>query len=631
MWVGSPRRRGWYRSQRGYVVLAPTPADWSPDYWNPQPAWWNPPTTFGTTVRVNAGDNLQTAINNAAAASDGRTLVLERGATFTGSFYLGINTNPTVPITICTDGIQDGSYAFPTHGEEMAPGHASAGALAALVTTATAAQATLHIPNGVKGWNIRGIKIAPTGTSQLNGIFRLGGDHGSVGTFEWDWDQVPRYIYIDRVLLDIPTSHRMNANNAALHIRGRDIKVRGTYARVYDVLSDYKSLEIQYADGVQIDDSTLWGGSETMFAGGGGTAGDPYGIGHILPRNIIFRRSIIGKDHIQQKLDGWGSKNILETKKSKNVWFEGCWIDQNADTSADTGQSNIIMLVHYPLAQPDGFGGNDLIPYNTMENWSWKDCAIGRAYQMLAARGFYAGELVGSPTPFINPHQTVADQEGGKKITFDNCLLYKFNSPAYQFALYDGFQGLRMRHCTYDGRLWDGSERYTAMFFGADPYVVNAEGGPTYVKPFYHFEVGDNIWLGFSGKILDDNDPLGTGYKYNQAHYAAYIQPYPGNFLTHNLWTSADDFESNVGWSFSPTFGTSDTSPNWRRVTASPADIFTNAATKDYRLNGSSGAPYRSGAARQATDGRDLGCDWAQMYSTMGARVWTAAGFPFTP
>ena len=77
---------------------------------------YSPPT--GNTITVNAGGNFQTALNNAQL---GDTIVLQAGATFTGTFNLPNKTSGSGWIYI-----QSSAYAsLPPPGSRVSPVHAA--------------------------------------------------------------------------------------------------------------------------------------------------------------------------------------------------------------------------------------------------------------------------------------------------------------------------------------------------------------------------------------------------------------------------------------------------------------------------------------------------------------------------
>lgn len=596
----------------GVLVSSPTPTF---DYYAPTP-------TYGTVVYVHDtgnvdtnGVNLQAAIDAAASSADGRTIVLDQGVEYRGNFWDGefqLKPHNGNPITICTDGIQTGSATFPAYGSRIST--ADAANLAVLTSKDTLPgivnRTTLLIPYDVHNWHLRGIRIAPS-TSHQYPIVKLGGyvssDLDNHGT---DPDKQTSRIVFDRVLINpastwngssIEGHHFLNFT-AALQMNGTLCHVIGCHIEVYDVTGqgDYKCLESGYGNKILVEDSKFRGGGETIFIGGGGSS-VPFEK-QTPVRYWEFRRCSITKDHTQMKLDGFLSKNVLETKGAVNITLIGCLLDANQTVTGDTGQQRMFTGVPYP-------GGEDPI-YFTTQNWTFRDCIFRRGYAFTLQRKYFNESSYFGQVPSQN-------------LTLDNCLLYRFRtSPAFFMYLY-GWSGLTMEHCTVD--LYDhtsAAEPFAGMLMYEDQEV---RGAPT--TPFTSFHWRNNVFAGNYLRLLSNNGEIGS-YKYNDNFYDTYLA---GNspVLTNNLWMAVGGHNGDPANLFSDHFTALDAGPNWdgRSDSDYRTTIFTDADAGDFRIK--AGTPYKAGGARDATDGKDLGVDFAQMETSMGAVVWAEANLGF--
>ncbi len=123
---------------------------------------YSPPT--GNTITVNAGGNLQTAINN---AQPGDTIVLQAGATFTGTFTLPNKGTSTQWIYI-----RSSAYSsLPAPGNRVSPANVSS--MATIVGTGSPVVA-IQTATGAHHYRFIGIEFKPGPGSVLHGLIRLG-------------------------------------------------------------------------------------------------------------------------------------------------------------------------------------------------------------------------------------------------------------------------------------------------------------------------------------------------------------------------------------------------------------------------------------------------------------------------
>jgi len=136
----------------------------------------------GNTITVNAGGNLQNAINS---AQPGDTIVLQAGATFTGPFTLPNKGASTAWIYIRSSNIG----ALPAPGNRVSP--ADAPKMPAIIGTGSPVIA-VQTAAGAHHYRFVGIEFKPAPGAYTTGLIRLGSG------YETNASQFPHNIVIDR-------------------------------------------------------------------------------------------------------------------------------------------------------------------------------------------------------------------------------------------------------------------------------------------------------------------------------------------------------------------------------------------------------------------------------------------------
>jgi hypothetical protein len=284
------------------------------------PALPAPPQTFdssyvaptGSRVSVNAGGNLQTALNN---ATPGQTIVLEAGATFRGPFTLP-NKTGSGWIYVVSSQLADlpapGTRVSPTNAVNM-PKILAPNGLNAINTVA-------------KSHNFRfvGIEFAPApGTTQIYAVVAIGNADASPATLAHN-------IVFDRCYV-----HGTPGSSDR-----RGIEMDGAYVAVVDsYLSDFQDAStIADSQGLwaynttgplQIRNNHIEAATENVMFGGADSR-----AATLVPTNIEIRDNLFYKSLSLMK-SPYAVKNLLEFKSAQRVLVTGNTFENNPLKSQD--------------------------------------------------------------------------------------------------------------------------------------------------------------------------------------------------------------------------------------------------------------------------------------------------------
>ena len=254
----------------------------------------------GKTITVNAGGNLQAAINNALP---GDTIVMQAGAAFTGTFTLPNKGTSTKWIYI-----RSSAYAnLPSPGNRVSPANASN--MPAIVGTGSPVIA-LQTLAGAHHYRFVGIEFRPGTDLFATSLVRLG--DGSETTLA----QFPHDIVFDRCYVhgDPDVGGR------------RGISLNGASAAVIDShVSDWKEVDAdsQAIGGwsgpgpYKLVNNHLEGAGENVLFGGADPA-----IANLVPSDIEIRGNHFYKPLAWRPMN-WTIKNLFELKNARRVLVEG--------------------------------------------------------------------------------------------------------------------------------------------------------------------------------------------------------------------------------------------------------------------------------------------------------------------
>jgi len=274
------------------------------------------PATGGDVIEVHAGDDLQAAIDRAIP---GDTLVLEAGATFTGSFVLPEKSGEGW-IVIRTSGLA----ALPPEGRRVGPSDAPA--MARIVTTgswpafATALRA--------HHYRLVGLEVAVAEGVALNYQLVALGDHTAAQSTLAD---VAHDLVIDRcyihgwsggelrrgIMLSSARTSVVDSYIADFHALGPDTQAiaGGAGPGPYKIVNNY--LEAA-------GENVMFGGLNPWIPG-------------LVPSDIEFRRNLCSRPLSWR--GNWTVKNLFELKNARRVLIEGNvfennWLGADQDGSA---------------------------------------------------------------------------------------------------------------------------------------------------------------------------------------------------------------------------------------------------------------------------------------------------------
>ena len=258
---------------------------------------YSPPV--GNTIVVNAGGNLQAALNNAVP---GDTIVLQAGVTFTGPFTLPNKGASTAWIYV-----RSSAYSsLPSPGNRVSPADAAnMPKIVGVGSNATAVQTQA----GAHHFRFVGIEFKPTSGSFTYGIIQLGNGETAL-------NQIPHNLVFDRCYIHgdpVGGGRRGVALNSA------------STAIIDSYLSDWKEVgaDSQAIIGwntpgpVKIVNNYLEGAGENIMFGGA----DP-SVANLVPSDIEIRGNHIYKP-VAWRSQAWTVKNLIEFKNALRVLLEG--------------------------------------------------------------------------------------------------------------------------------------------------------------------------------------------------------------------------------------------------------------------------------------------------------------------
>jgi hypothetical protein len=263
---------------------------------------------LGATLTVNAGGNLQAAID---AAAPGDTIVLQAGATFTGQFILRAKGGSSY-ITIRSS-TPDSS--LPAPGTRITPAHAP---LLAKLRPEISGSAIRTEP-GASYWRLQFLEFLPSSSTSGSTLVEFG---ESGRTNQGSLSQVPHHLVMDRCYVHGDPSYGYR----------RGLALNSGQAEIINShFSDFKGigLETQAIMGWNgpgpflIENNHLEAAAENVMFGGA----DPV-ITNLVPSNITIRRNLITKP-VAWKTQSWPLKNLLELKNAQNVLIEGNIFENN--------------------------------------------------------------------------------------------------------------------------------------------------------------------------------------------------------------------------------------------------------------------------------------------------------------
>ncbi len=271
------------------------------------------PAVSGRSIRVDAGDNLQSALNSARRGDE---IVIAGGATFVGNFILPEKAGTAADGWITVRG--EHFSRLPVAGTRVS---AADGLFMPSVVTPNTNAAIRTAPRA-SGWRLVGLEVTVDAsvTQQQYGLVFLGDGSAAQNKLE----DVPTDLVLDRMyihgLLTTNMSRCVALNSARTQIS--DSYIDECHGKGFD---SQAILGWNGPGPYKIVNNFLAGAGENIMFGGS----DP-SIPGLVPSDIEIRRNYIFTPLAWKGL--WTKKNLLELKNAARVLIEanvldGSWVD----------------------------------------------------------------------------------------------------------------------------------------------------------------------------------------------------------------------------------------------------------------------------------------------------------------
>jgi hypothetical protein len=266
------------------------------------------------TVTVNAGDDLQRAINNAHA---GDTLLLQAGATFSGNFVLPAKSG-TAFITIqssAPDGaLPDGSSRIDPSFAPSLPKLGSPNTVAALATAP-----------GAHHYRLQCLEFLPNALGQGD-VLMLGDGSSAQNTLT----VVPHDLVVDRIYIH---GNPTVGQKRGISLNSKSTTIMNSYiAGIKSDGQDSQAIAGWNGPGpYTITNNYLEAAGENFLLGGS----DP-SIPNLVPSDITFTHNYLTKQAAWQSQPNWNVKNLLELKNAQRVTIDQNVLERNW-AAAQTG------------------------------------------------------------------------------------------------------------------------------------------------------------------------------------------------------------------------------------------------------------------------------------------------------
>ena len=307
--------------------------------------------TFGATLVVPAGGDLQYAINDAAS---GDTIIVEAGAIYRGPFFLPNKPGDSY-ITI------QSSRASEIVGR-VSP--SQSGLLARL--NSTLAEPIISTLAGAHHYRLIGLEISTLAPSDfIYDLVRLGAD-----STQTDLSTVPHHLILDRVWIHgFETQHvqrGVSLNSAETSI------VNSYISDIHAIGADTQAICGWNGPGpFTITNNYLEAAGENIMFGGAASS-----INGLIPSGITISQNHFFKPLSWKAGDPsyagihWAVKNLLELKNARNVVINGN-VFENSWTDGQVGYA-ILFTVR---------GEGTLNPWNTVQNVTFSNNTIRNSEQ----------------------------------------------------------------------------------------------------------------------------------------------------------------------------------------------------------------------------------------------------------
>ena len=271
------------------------------------------PSVTGRSIKVDAGDNLQSALKRARRGDE---VVLAAGATFTGNFTLPALGGTPADGWVTIRG--EASDRLPPLGTRVSP--ADGRLMPRVVTPNT--EAAIRLEPAASGWRMVGLEVTvlPAVTQQQYGLLWLGDGGRSQNALA----SVPSDIVLDRMYIHGQPTTNMSR---CVALNSARTQISDSYlAECHGKGFDSQAILGWNGPGpYKIVNNHLEGAGENIMFGGA----DP-SIPNLVPSDIEIRRNYVYTPVAWKGV--WTKKNLLELKNASRVLiegnvFEGSWVD----------------------------------------------------------------------------------------------------------------------------------------------------------------------------------------------------------------------------------------------------------------------------------------------------------------
>jgi hypothetical protein len=281
--------------------------------------------SYAATIYVHAGDNLQTAINN---AQPGDTLILDAGVTFTGPITLPAK-NGSSYITIRSSALAQ----LPAASTRVSP---SDSPQMPRIVSPGPGNVALKTASGASYYSFIGVEFATANPNHtVDTLITLGdGANSSQSSF----DQIPHHLTFDRCYIHGSPTQDLKRG---IGLNSRETSILNSYISGFKSVG-YDSQAIAGWNGpgpFHIINNYLEGAGENIMFGGADANNS-----NNQPSDIEIRRNLISKPLSWRVGDPsyagtqWQVKNLLELKNAQRVTIEGnilenCWAAAQGGTA----------------------------------------------------------------------------------------------------------------------------------------------------------------------------------------------------------------------------------------------------------------------------------------------------------
>lgn len=265
------------------------------------------PATPGRTIHVEAGESLQSAIDD---ARPGDRITLEAGATYTGPFTLP-RKDGDAWIVIASNRLRD----LPA-GKRVNPSQAR------YMPKLVASSSVIVSGRGAHHYRFAGVEVAPAAGEFIHNLIELGSEDANLA-------EGPHHIVFDRSYIH---GDPRKGGRRGVAMNGRDTAVINSHVSDFkEAGADSQAIAGWNGPGpFKIENNYLEAAGENVMFGGA----DPAVTGLVpsdieIVRNHFFKPLRWKIDHPSYEGTPWTVKNLFELKNARRVLVDGNLLEHN--------------------------------------------------------------------------------------------------------------------------------------------------------------------------------------------------------------------------------------------------------------------------------------------------------------